>query len=156
MEYQYMSREGHEKMKANFEHLISTKRKEIAERIESARQLGDLKENSEYHAAKEEQQHLERKIGELSNILSHTRILDTLTLPKDKVCIGATVRIKDLKYDEVIQYKLVAEAEANYDENKISISSPVGRGLIGLAINESVSIKVPSGMLEYQVLEISC
>ena len=151
----YMSREGYKKLEEELNYLIKVRRKEIAAQLEYARSLGDLRENAEYNAAKEEKVMLEQKIGELSAKLSSAQIMDHLDLPDDKAYIGATVKLKDLKSNEEIEYILVSDAEADYLENKISVTSLVGKGLLGHEVNDVVEIQVPAGMLRYQILGIS-
>jgi transcription elongation factor GreA len=127
----------------------------MAAKIEEARGHGDLSENAEYDAAKEAQQHLELRIGKLENTLSRARIIESKELPNDKVYILSKVRLKDLKTKEEVLYTLVSPEEADFDKNKISVTSPLGKGLLGRTQGETVKIPVPAGTLEYNIVEIS-
>ncbi len=151
----YMTREGYRKLEAELNHLIKVKRKEVAEKLETARSMGDLRENAEYDAAKEEKMMLEQKIGELSGKLSSAQIIDNMNIPDDKAYVGATVRLKDMDSGEELTYTLVSEAEADFLENKISTTSRVGKGLLGRSVDEIVEIEVPAGKLRYQILSIT-
>ena len=151
----YMTRDGYRKLEAELNHLIKVKRKEVAEKLETARAMGDLRENAEYDAAKEEKMMLEQKIGELSGKLASAQIIDHMDIPADKAYVGATVKLKDLNSGEELAYTLVSEAEADILENKISTTSPVGKGLLGHKVDDVVEIEVPAGLLKYQILEIS-
>jgi transcription elongation factor GreA len=151
----YLTREGYKKIKEEHEYLSNTKRREISRAIGIARAHGDLKENAEYHAAKEEQGHIERRIAQLSNHLSHVRIIEDEKIPNDKVYIGSIVTLLDVNTDEEIQYTLLSEEEADIAKNRISTTSPIGRGLLGREPGDSVTIRVPSGVREYEILDIS-
>ncbi len=136
-------------------HLLKVKgRAEIAQQIAEARGHGDLSENSEYDAAKQAQGLLEIRISKLAQTLSRARIIDEKDLPNDKVYILSSVRIQDLRSGEELTYKLVSPEEANFEENKISVTSPIGKGLMGKIKGEVVKINVPAGTLDYQILEI--
>ena len=137
----YMTREGYRKLEAELNHLIKVKRKEVAEKLETARSMGDLRENAEYDAAKEEKMMLEQKIGMLSGKLSSAQIIDNMNIPDDKAYVELT-------------YTLVSEAEADFLENKISTTSRVGKGLLGRSVDDIVEIEVPVGKLRYQILSI--
>ena len=150
-----MSKEGFLKLEKELNYLMKVKRKEIAAKLEFARGLGDLKENAEYDAAKEEQAMLERKIGELSTKLSSAQIMDNLDIDPTKAYIGATVKLLDMTTQEELEYFLVSDAEADYLENKISITSPIGKGLLGHSIDEVVEIQVPAGTLKYKIISIT-
>lgn len=136
-------------------HLLKVKgRAEIAQQIAEARGHGDLSENSEYDAAKQAQEMLEIRISKLAQTLSRARIIDEKDLPNDKVYILSSVRIQDLRSGEELTYKLVSPEEANFEQNKISVNSPIGKGLMGKIKGEVVKINVPAGTLDYQILEI--
>lgn len=150
----YLTHEGYEKLRKELEQLKSVKRKEITRAIAEARAHGDLSENAEYTAAKEAQAHNEKRIAELEQKLASAQILDEDQMAKDEVLIGATVTLKDVKSGEELVYTLVAEEEADYAAGKISVSSPVGSGLIGRKVNEVAEITVPAGVLTYKVLKI--
>jgi transcription elongation factor GreA len=134
--------------------LKTTGRAEIARKIAEARAHGDLSENAEYDAAKEEQQLLELRIGKLEQTLLRAQIIEGKDLPNDKIYILSTVRLKDLSCGDECEYKLVSPEESDFDENKISVTSPIGKSLLGKTVGETVKIKVPAGMLEYQILDI--
>ena len=151
----YLTREGYQKLMEGLEFLKTVKRRELSKAVGEARAHGDLSENAEYDAAKEAQALNEKRIAELEEKLSRGRILDDENIPKDEVLIGATVRLKDLDSEEELEYTLVSEVEADYAQGKISISSPVGQGLLGHKENEIVEIKTPAGTLRYKILKIS-
>jgi len=154
MAIEYLTKEGFEKLKNELEFLSTVKRKEIIEKIDTARAFGDLKENAEYHAAKEAQKLNEIRVGELSQKLSNAQILDESKIPKGEAYLGSSVTLYDYKYDEEITYKLVSESEANIDEDKLSVSSPVGKALLQKKPGDEVTVKVPAGTLKYKVLKI--
>ena len=151
----YLTREGYEKLSAELEHLKTVKRRKLSKAIGEARSHGDIAENAEYDAAKEAQGLNEKKIAELEEKLAHARIIDNEKMSKDEVLIGATVKLKDLDTGEELEYTLVSEAEADYDQGKISTTSPVGKGLLNHKENEAVEIQIPAGMLKYKILKIS-
>jgi transcription elongation factor GreA len=150
----YLTQEGYEKLVNELENLKTTKRRALAKAIGEARAYGDISENAEYDAAKDAQGHNEKEIMELEDKLARVRILDK-NIPKDEVLIGATVKLKDMDTGEELEYTLVSELEADYNQNKISISSPVGSGLLGHKENEIAEIKIPAGILKYKVIKIS-
>lgn len=149
------TREGYEKLKKELDCLKTTKRREIAEDIARARAFGDLRENAEYDAAKNHQAMNESKIIELEDRLSNAQLIDESRIAKDQVFVGATVRLKDLDTQEELSYTLVPVDEANFDEGKISINSPIAKGLLGLKVGGTADIKIPAGVLKYKVLKIS-
>ena len=151
----YLTREGYEKLREQLEYLRTIRRREISKEIGKAIAHGDISENAEYEAAKEAQGLNEKKIAELQNKLSRGRIIDDENIPADKVYIGAKVLLNDLDSGEEMEYTLVSELEADYGQGKISITSPVGKGLLGHKENEIVEIKVPAGILRYKILKIS-
>ncbi|MCK4860074.1 MAG: transcription elongation factor GreA [Candidatus Omnitrophica bacterium] len=151
----YLTREGYDKLIKKLKRLKTIKRRELSKEIGIARAFGDISENAEYTAAKEAQGLNEKKIAELETKLVGARILDTENIPKDKAFIGATVKLKDLDSGEEFEYTLVAEVEADFEQGKISVSSPVGKGLLGHKENETVKIKIPAGVLKYKILKIS-
>lgn len=150
----YLSRERVVEIEQELHHLKSVGRAEVAQRIAEARSYGDLSENAEYDAAREAQQHLELKISKLEVTLSKTRVMDSSELPNDKVYVLSLVKLQDLKTKEVIEYRLVAPEEADFKKNKLSVTSPVGKGLLGKTVDEIVKIKVPAGELQYKILDI--
>jgi len=151
----YLTHEGFEKLRKELEQLKTVKRKLLSKAIGEARSHGDISENAEYDAAKEAQGLNEKKISELEARLSSAEILDNDNMSKDEVLIGATVKLKDLKTGEELEYMLVAEEEADYSLNKISVTSPVGGGLVNHKVGDQVEIRVPAGVLKYKVLSIN-
>lgn len=151
----YLTRERLVELEHELRELKVAGRAEIAQKIAEARSYGDLSENAEYDVVKEAQQHLELRIAKLEETLSRARVLDSSELPNDKVYILSMVKLKDLKTGEVIEYRLVSQEEADFEKNKISVASPIGKGLMGKEKGEKVKIKVPAGYLEYELLEIS-
>ncbi|MBN1405684.1 MAG: transcription elongation factor GreA [Candidatus Omnitrophica bacterium] len=151
----YLSREGHEKLTKELEFLKTKKRRELSKAIGEARAHGDISENAEYDAAKEAQGMNEKKISELEEKLSQAQILDDKDMPKDQALIGATVKLKDTDTGEELQYTLVSEVESDFSQGKISVTSPVGKGLLGHKEKEIVEIQVPAGILKYKILKIS-
>lgn len=150
----YLTRAGFQKLQMQLESLKTTERQKIAKAIGEARAQGDISENAEYDAAKEAQAHNEAKIAELEGKLANVRIIENENIPSDKVYIGATVTLLDVDSDEELEYLLVSPEEANFEENKISVFSPIGKGLLGHKVGETVSIKVPAGTLTYKVKKI--
>lgn len=151
----YLTRERLVEMEKELHDLKLNGRAEMAQKIQEARSHGDLSENAEYDVAKEDQQHLELRISKLEQTLSRARIIDSKELPNDKVYILSVVKLRDLKTEEVVVYTLVSPEEADFEKNKISVTSPIGKGLLGKTQGEAIKIAVPAGSLEYQILEIS-
>jgi len=150
----YLTRAGYEKIFKELENLKNVERRRISKAIGEARLQGDISENAEYDAAKDAQAHCEARIAELEGKLANVRIIEDQNIPADKVYIGATVSLQDMDNGEELKYMLVSPEEANYEENKISILSPIGKGLLGKAAGAEVSLKVPAGMLRYKILKI--
>ena len=155
MSIQWMTPEGYEKLKAELDELKSTGRAEAAQAIAEAREKGDLSENAEYDAAKEAQGLLELKINNMEKALANSRILDSSQLDTSKVTVLCNVTIKSVKTGKLVTYKLVSESEADLKAKKISVSSPVGQGLLGKAVGEIASISTPGGAMDFEVVEIS-
>ena len=155
MEYLYMSKEGFEDLKKKLDYLKNVKRKEISKDIATAREKGDLSENAEYHAAKEEQALVEKKIVELEDSFARARIMETDNIDSSKALILSKVRVKNLKVNKEFTYQLVTHAEANVRERKISVESPIGKGLLGTEVGDIVEIKIPAGLIKFEILEIS-
>lgn len=151
----YLTRVGHHKLVEELEFLKTIRRRQLSKAVGEARSHGDISENAEYDAAKDAQGLNEKKIAELEEKLSRARILEDENIPEGEVLIGATVRIKDLDNGEELEYTLVSETEADYNEAKISVSSPVGSGLLNHRENDTVEIKIPAGVLRYKILKIS-
>ena len=146
--------EGLKKYEEELEHLKVVTRKEIAQKIKEARAQGDLSENAEYDAAKDEQRDVEARIEELEKILKNAEVVVEDEVDLDRINIGCKVRIKDLEYDDELEYKIVGSTEANSLKGKISNESPVGKALIGAKKGETVEVETPAGILKYEVLEI--
>ncbi len=155
MNESYLTREGHEILRKELETLKTVKRRELSRALAEARAHGDLRENAEYDAAKEAQALNEKRILELEQKLTHARILDEKSIPKGQAFLGATVTLKDMDSGETMQYTLVDAAEADFAKGKISVASPVGKGILGHKANETVEIKIPAGTLKYKILKIS-
>lgn len=150
----YLTHDGYEKLRKELERMKAL-RKKLSKAIGEARSHGDISENAEYDAAKEAQGLNEKKIAELETKLATAQIIDEEQMSKDEVLIGATVTLKDAKSGEELTYTLVAEEEADYSQGKISVTSPVGSGLVGLKVGDTAEITVPAGVLKYKVLQIS-
>jgi transcription elongation factor GreA len=146
--------EGYKKLKAEIHNLKNVERPNIIKQIAAARELGDLKENAEYHSAKDKQGFIEAQIGDLEDKFLRAEVIDISKLSGDKVRFGATVKLEDLNSDKKVAYKIVSEFEANIDEGLISNSSPVARALIGKEVGDEVEIKTPGGIMNYEILEI--
>ena len=151
----YLTRDGYEKLREKLEYLKTVKRRKLSKEIGKARDHGDIGENAEYDAAKEAQALNEKRIVEIEVNLQHVRFIDDENIPKDEALIGAIVKLKDLASGEELEYTLVSEVEADYDQGKISVASPVGKGLLGHKKNETVEINIPAGILKYKILKIS-
>jgi transcription elongation factor GreA len=150
----YLTRERLVELENELRDLKVRGRSEMAQKIAEARGYGDLSENAEYDAAKEAQQHLELRIQKLELTLSRAQILSSEELPNDKVYILSVVKLKDTKTKETIEYRLVSPEEADFEKNKISVTSPIGKALLGRKEGDTVKVKVPAGHLEYKLLEI--
>lgn len=146
--------EGLKKLEDELEYLKTVKRKDIAEKIKVARGYGDLSENAEYDAAKEEQALVEGKIVELEKMLRNVKVIDEDELNEDIVNVGATIKLFDIEFDEEITYKLVGSMEADPEKGRISNESPVGASLIGRKVGDIVEIEVPQGAIKFKVLDI--
>ncbi len=151
----YLTREGKEKLDAELKELKTVKRPELVRAIAHARSLGDLSENAEYHAAKEAQVHLERRIAELEFQLSRARIIDSNNLPAGEARLLSRVRLLDLKTKEEEEHTLVTPEEADFDNGKLSVKSPIGIALLGKKEGEIIEVKVPAGVLRYKVLSVT-
>jgi len=150
-----MTLNGRKLLEDELGQLVNVEREEIKQAISEARELGDLKENAEYHAAKERQSIIEGRILDLQSKLARARIVDVVTLKTDKIVFGATVKIYDTQKDITFTYQIVGEDEAMTDPNKISYNSPLGRALIGKEEGDEIIVKAPKGDLIYEVQELS-
>ena len=153
--YTYLTQEGYDRLNAELEHLKTEERRKAAKAIAEAREKGDLSENAEYDAAKDAQGLLELKINQLENQLANARVLDESQLDTSEVRLLCNVKIKNAKNGKEMTYKLVSESEADLKAKRISISSPMGEGLLGKKIGEVATIKTPRGEMNFEVLEIS-
>ena len=146
--------EGVKKIEDELEHLKTVKRKDVTQKIKTAISFGDLSENSEYDEAKNEQAFVEGRIATLENMLRNARILEDDEIKTDFVSIGSIVKVKDLDFDDELEFTIVGSAEADPTRMKISNEAPIGRGLLGKKVGEKVEIAVPDGIASFQVLEI--
>ena len=149
-----ITRTGYDKLKAELDHMEQVDMPAIAKRIAEARAEGDLRENAEYHGARESQGLLQAKINQRRDQLARAQIIDTSKLPKDEVVFGATVVVKDLKFDDEESFTLVGAGEEDYDTGKINVTSPLAQGLLGKKVGQKVEIEVPAGKMKFQILEI--
>ena len=149
-----VSYEGLKKLEDELQDLKVVRRKEIAEKIKEAREQGDLSENAEYDAAKDEQRDIEARIEQIEKILKNAEVVLEEEIDLDKINIGCNVRVLDLEYNEEEEYKLVGSSEASSLQNKISNESPIGRALIGARIGDVVTVEAPAGEIKYKVLSI--
>jgi len=154
-EVAYYTKEGLEKLKEELQQLKTSGRANIAKAIAEARDKGDLSENAEYDAAKEAQGHHETKIAKMEELLSTARLLDESKLDTSKVLALSIVKIKNVKNGATMSYQLVSESEADFKSGKISVSSPIAKGLLGKKVGETTEITVPAGKMEFEILEIS-
>lgn len=151
----YFTEDGLKKLKDELHHLETVERPSISKQIAEARDKGDLSENAEYDAAKEAQGLLELKISKMKDLISTARIIDESQIDTSKVFIHAKVKIKNLKNNATMQYTLVAESEANLKEGRISVDSPIGKGLLGKKVGDKTEIKTPAGSVKFEVISIS-
>ena len=151
----YMTEEGLKKLKKEVEHLIRVERPSISAQIAEARDKGDLSENAEYDAAKEAQGLLEMKIAKMQEVIRNARVLDESKIDASTVQILTKVKIKNIKTKAVMEYTIVAESEADLKARKISIETPIAKGLLGKKVGDKANIKVPNGILELEILDIS-
>ena len=146
--------EGYEALKQELETLRTDRRREIADRIRTAREFGDIAENAEYDDAKNEQAMLEHKIAQLEDRLVNARVIDSGDVDLSVVSVGAKVRLRDVDAKQTVEYTIVGSAEANPAESKLSNESPVGRAIIGKKKGETVEVSAPRGSLKYKILDI--
>ena len=149
-----MTRAGYNKIKAELDRLQNDEMPKILKRLADARAEGDLKENAEYHGARESQGMMQAKINQLRGKLANASIMDPSTMPKDRVAFGATVVVLDLEYNDEEEYTLVGAGEEDYDSNKILCNSPVGQGLLGKKVGEIAEIEVPKGTVKFEIKDI--
>lgn len=149
-----MTRAGYNKIKAEIERLEEVELPSVVEKIAEAREEGDLKENAEYHAQRENQGMLMAKINELKDKIARASIIDQSKLPKDEVVFGCTVTVEDVAYGDEEEFTLVGAGEEDYDTGKILVTSPFGQGLIGKKVGEEAEVDVPAGKLKFKILKI--
>jgi transcription elongation factor GreA len=154
-EIKYYTQEGLAKLQEELQKLISVDRPSISKQIAEARDKGDLSENAEYAAAKEAQSMLELKINKLQEVISNARLLDESRLDSTKILIFSTVKLKNTQNNNIVTYTLVPENEANVKLGKISVNSPIAKGLLGKSIGEKVEIAVPAGTIAFEIIEIT-
>lgn len=152
---QWLTQEGYDRLMAELDELKSTGRGEAAKAIAEAREKGDLSENAEYDAAKDAQGLLELKINNLEKALANSRIIDASQLDTSKVTVLCKVTIKSVKTGKLVTYMLVSESEADLKSKKISVSSPVGQGLLGKAVGDIAKVSTPGGFMDFEIMEIS-
>lgn len=153
--YNYFTKEGYDSLMDKIEHLKTTERQRIAAAIAEAREKGDLSENAEYKAAKDEQGMLEMKISQLESQLATARILDESQIDTSQVSLLTSVTIKNVKTKKEVTYTIVPEAEADLKTKRISANSPVGQGLIGKKVGEIAQVKTPRGVIEFEIIKIA-
>lgn len=151
----YYTPEGLEKLNEDLNHLTSVERPSISRQIAEARDKGDLSENAEYAAAKEAQSMLELKISKLQELINNARLIDERKLDNSKILIFSTVKIKNTQNQAIVTYTLVPENEANIKLGKLSVSSPIAKGLLGKSIGDRVEITIPAGKITFEIIEIS-
>lgn len=151
----YVTEQGLERLKKELEQLETVERPKISQQIAEARDKGDLSENAEYDAAKEAQGMLEMKISKLKDTIANSRILDQSKLDTSTVQILNKVKIKNKKTDAIMEYTIVSDSEANLKEARMSINTPIAQGLLGKKVGDVVEVQVPSGKMEFEIVEIS-
>ncbi len=155
MSIAYYTAEGLKKLKDELNNLKTVERPKISQQIAEARDKGDLSENAEYDAAKEAQGLLEARIAKMEDLVANARLIDESQVDNSKVYILSRVKIKNLKNNAVVEYTLVAENEANLAEKKISVDSPIGKGLLGKKVGDVAKVQIPAGLIDFEVLEIN-
>ncbi len=153
--YNYMTQEGYDKLRSELDQLKTEERQKIAQEIAEAREKGDLSENAEYHAAKEAQGLLEMRINEMEKSLANVKIIDESELDTSVVTILNKVTIKNLKNGKSVSYKLVSKNEADLKAKKLSVDSPIGKGLLGKKQGDIAKIQTPAGVIDFEIMEIS-
>ncbi len=154
MKKNILTYEGLQKYESELEELKVVRRQEVAQKIKEAREQGDLSENAEYDAAKDEQRDIEARIEELEKILKNAEVVDEDEVDTDKIGVGCKVKVLDVEFDEELDYKIVGSTEANSLQGKISNESPVGHALMGRAVGDIVDVETQMGTIQYKVLEI--
>ena len=155
MSIAYYTAEGLKKLKEDLHQLKSVERPKISQQIAEARDKGDLSENAEYDAAKEAQGLLEARIAKMEDLVANARLIDESQVDNSKVYILSKVKIQNKKNNAIVEYTLVAENEANLAEKKISVDSPIGKGLLGKEVGDIAQVQVPAGLIDFEILDIS-
>ena len=150
-----LTREGYDKLSEELIYLKTKKRREVAAQLEFARSLGDLRENAEYETAKEAKHQLESRIASLEAKLSNAKIVDPRELPEGLALLGSKVELKNLGTGQAVTYTLVAQDEADLAKGRISVTSPIGKGLLGKVVNDTAEIQIPAGKIKFQILKIT-
>ncbi len=154
MEKFQITKQGYERLKSEIDNFKNVERPRIISQIATAREHGDLKENAEYHSAREKQSFVEAQILDLEDKFVRAEVVDISELSGAKIHFGATVKLENLDSEKVVSYKIVSDFEANIDDGLISVISPVARALIGKEIGDEVEIKTPGGVINYEILEV--
>jgi len=149
-----ITKEGHKKLKAEVQNLKNVQRPNIIQAVATARELGDLKENAEYHASREKQGMIEAMIANLEDKLARSEVIDTETLSGDVIRFGATVKLENADNGKIVIYRIVSEYEADIDNGLISNTSPVSKALMGKEVGDNVEIIIPGGVVDYEILEV--
>lgn len=155
MAISYMTEEGYKKLMEKLNELERVQRPAVSRQIAEARDKGDLSENAEYDAAKEAQGMLEMKIAQLKETIASVRLIDESKIKTDEVQILTRVKIKNTKTGQLMSYVIVSESEANFKEGKLSITTPIAKGLLGKKVGDTAKVTVPNGTLEFEIMEIS-
>jgi transcription elongation factor GreA len=150
----FLTREGKEELESKLDYLIKVKRAEMAERVKQAREFGDISENAEYDAAKDEQGMVEDEIKRLEYMLANAEIIDDLNKKSNKMSIGSKVKIQDISTGEVYEYKVVGSAEANFAKSRISNESPLGAALLNKKKGDMVTVNAPAGEINYKIVNV--
>jgi len=150
----FLTQQGYDKLYEDLNFLKTKKRREVADQLEKARAHGDLSENADWETAKEAKHQLEIRIGQLEARLGSAQILEKGDIAQDKAYLTAKVKVKNLDSGDIFDYTLVSQDEANFDEGKISVTSPIGRGILGKSLNEETVIQVPAGKIRLKIMEI--
>ena len=153
-EKQFLTKKGYDERVARLEELKVVRRKEVAQKLKEAREQGDLSENAEYDAAKDEQRDIEARIEELEAILKNAEVVVEDEVDLNKINVGCAVKVYDITFDEEMEFKIVGSTEANSLEGKISNESPVGQALMGKKVNDVVDVETQAGVIQYKVLDI--
>ena len=149
-----ITKAGYEAVQKELDHLIKVEREELKIAISEARELGDLKENAEYHSAKEKQGHVEGRISQLQGVIAAAKVIDPSTMNSDRAVFGAYVTLLDVDKDETVRYQIVGDIESDFSKGKISFQSPLGKAIIGKEEGDTVIVRAPKGDIEYEVESI--